>query len=459
VKVDVCVVGAGPAGSTLAARLAQLGHAVCLIERAAFPRPRLGESLSPGVLPLLEVTGARAAVEEGGFRRVHRVRVHWGRGPEQRVDPHAEGLLVHRGEFDRILLEQARTLGVHVLQPAMVEQRARENDGWRLGVRTGGERRVLRARLLADACGRRATIPAHRRPAGRRTVALYAYWRGARLPDQPRIEAGPDAWYWGVPLPDGSYNTLVFVDAAMLRGGRASELEERFHSLLRPSALLDGCGGLERAGPVRACDATAYLDGECVGERTIRVGDAALALDPLSSSGVQQAIRTALAGAVVLNTMLRRPAQTDAAQAYYRESLRAASARHRGWAAAHYATVARFRHQPFWRDRAVGAAPVPVRTDDVEPGPVSLSPELALVEVPCITGEFVAVTPALRHPALDEPLAFLGEWPVAPLVRRVRPGMTLPDLARAWSDQVPLRAGLSLAAWLLDRGILVPYGS
>ena len=46
---DVCVIGAGPAGSTFAARMAQLGHHVHLIERQRFPRRHLGESLSPGV--------------------------------------------------------------------------------------------------------------------------------------------------------------------------------------------------------------------------------------------------------------------------------------------------------------------------------------------------------------------------------------------------------------------------
>ena len=54
----ICVVGAGPAGSTYAARMAQLGHDVSLVEAARFPRAHLGESLSPGVLPLLERTGS-----------------------------------------------------------------------------------------------------------------------------------------------------------------------------------------------------------------------------------------------------------------------------------------------------------------------------------------------------------------------------------------------------------------
>ncbi len=63
--------------STFAARMAQLGHSVCLVERARFPRSHLGESLSLGVSPLLETIGAREAVEAAGFLRVRSVRVKW----------------------------------------------------------------------------------------------------------------------------------------------------------------------------------------------------------------------------------------------------------------------------------------------------------------------------------------------------------------------------------------------
>jgi flavin-dependent dehydrogenase len=461
IAVDVCVIGGGPAGSTLAARLAQLGHAVCLVERAEFPRPHLGESLSPGVLPLLEVTGARNAVESAGFPSVRSVRVDWERGPEVRLDPRAQGMLVDRGAFDGLLLGRARALGVTVLQPAVLRQRQDDGDGWLLRVEVRGQSLRIRTSLLADAAGRGAAVLGQRRPTGCRTLALYCYWRGGRLPLEPRVEAGPEAWYWGVPLPDGSYNTLVFVDGRSLRGTGAAGLARHFHALLRRSGLMEGCDDSVRPGPVRACDATSYLDAECVSDRSIKVGDAALALDPLSSSGVQKAIQSALAGAVVVNTTLRRPESAEAARAYYKESLRAASERHRRWAAAHYASAARRRDSRFWQDRAAGATPermpdLPDAAVERNAGPVELSAELELVDLPCIEGEFVVLAPALRHPRLEEPVAFLGGRALAPLLGQVRPGMTLPEVARAWADQVPVRSGLAIAGWMLDLGLLVP---
>lgn len=462
VEVDVCVVGAGPAGSTLAARLAQLGHDVCLIERSPFPRPRLGESLTPGVLPLLEATGARAAVESAGYRRISTVHLHWDRDPEERRDSRERGRLVDRGSFDRLLLDRARALGVLVLQPANLREHRHDGTSWRIRLDRQGSGSQLRARMLADASGRRSVLRGRRRRTGCRTVALYAYWQGAGLPDAPRIEAGADAWYWGVPLPGELYNTLVFVDPEQVRGAGPAGVAHRFRHLLDRSRLMAGCRRPQPVGPVRVIDATPYLDAACVTPASIKVGDAALALDPLSSSGVQKAIQTALAGAVVVNTLLRRPASSEAAFGYYRESLHHASERHRRWAARHYASAAQRHDGAFWRERAAGADPAP-------PAPIAeravgeadmsrrigLSPDLEIVDRPCIEGDLVAMRPAIRHPGLEEPLAYLGGWNVASLLRRVQPNMTPLDLAGAWSDRVPVRSGLAIAGWLLARGILV----
>ena len=54
---NVVVVGAGPAGATAAGYLAMHGHRTLLLERSAFPRHRIGESLLPSLMPVLEDFG------------------------------------------------------------------------------------------------------------------------------------------------------------------------------------------------------------------------------------------------------------------------------------------------------------------------------------------------------------------------------------------------------------------
>ena len=53
-KIDVLVIGAGPAGSVSASMLHQSGYSVRVVEREKFPRFVIGESLLPRCMEVLE---------------------------------------------------------------------------------------------------------------------------------------------------------------------------------------------------------------------------------------------------------------------------------------------------------------------------------------------------------------------------------------------------------------------
>ena len=454
---DVCIIGGGPAGSALGARLAQFGLGVWLVERTTFPRRHLGESLSPGVIPLLASIGAGPAIEKAAYPRVRRVSVRWEEERE-RDDPQG-GVLVDRGHFDSLLLEHARNCGVRTLQPATVKKLRRDRGGWRVTVSEEGRTTELKVRFVTDASGRAGVLPRRRCRTGPQTLALHAYWTGAGLPNHPRIEAGANEWFWGVPLPDGVYNTLVFLDPRDLRAMQGT-LNVKFHELIAASSLLPPGTNAHLAGPIQATDATPYFDQDCVTGDSIKVGDAALALDPLSSSGVQKAIQSALAGSVVVNTLLQRPRAEALAQQFYRESLSEASLRHRIWARGHYAQVAASRAARFWRDRAATASPplpAPPGAGTTLPpdAPLQLSSAVDRVELPCVVDRFIEKRPAVRAPSLSAPVAYLGDLELVALLDSLRNGMTTWELARSWMPGVPLRKGLAIVQWLVSHGLLV----
>jgi flavin-dependent dehydrogenase len=450
-QTDVCVIGGGPAGSSLAAQLSALGHSVVLVERAEFPRKHLGESLTPGVRAMLESIGAGDVFEKAGALAVESVLVNWDDGLRERIDPESRGTLVDRGRFDALLLKHARSVGVQVFQPAVSRDCSPFAEGWRITVERGGETINVSARFLADASGRAFATRGRKRRTGARTTAYYAYWQGSDLPKRPRIEAGDDTWYWGVPIPDGTYNTLVFVDPR-------TYTPDAVHEMVAHSGLLERCRDIHLLSPFQAADATPYIDEESVTYHSIKVGDAALSIDPLSSSGVQKAIQTALSGAVVVNTLLRRQELRGAAMEFYRSSLTDASERHRRWAGEYYGAAAATRKGEFWRQRSSVSKPaeaVPtLNACDFADEPLALSPDLRLVESPCIDGEFVTLKTALQHPALERPVTYVGGLEMPPLVRRLREGMKPMEIALLWSDQVPVRTGLALTGWLISNGIL-----
>jgi flavin-dependent dehydrogenase len=458
-RVEVCIIGAGPAGLALAIRLAQFGLDVCVVERSIFPRSHVGESLSPGIWPQLDLLGVSRIIAAAGFWPCRTALVQWeGDVPVRRDFGVEGGLLVDRGRFDALLLDCARAHGVRVIQPAVLRAHTPCHNGWRLNVESAEGIRTLDANFLADASGRSGALRGRKQRADHRTLALYSYWRGANFPSEPRIEAASETWYWGVPLPDGTFNAMVFLDADNFRARRLPSLRATYQTLIGRSDLMAACLDRRLAGPVRVADATPYLDRDSIGPRIIKVGDSALALDPLSSSGVQKAINTALTGAVVVNTMLRCPERADAAMRFYAANLTQASDQHRRWASGHYAIAATTRPGGFWRTRAAGAEPEQIAPHadfdfawarDIV---VTLSPEATLAPEPCIVGDLVAMKYALHHPGLATPVAFLGGWEVATLLRPLQRVVTIGGLMDAW--QIPVKSKTAIAGWLLKNRVL-----
>ncbi|HET7710898.1 MAG TPA: FAD-dependent oxidoreductase, partial [Thermoanaerobaculia bacterium] len=101
---DVIIIGAGPAGSTLAALLASRGASVALVDRDEFPRDKLcGEFVSYDALPILEMLGVSDRLAPGA--RIRRCRIVTSRSYEFELPSAAVG--ISRMRFDDLLLRTA----------------------------------------------------------------------------------------------------------------------------------------------------------------------------------------------------------------------------------------------------------------------------------------------------------------------------------------------------------------
>ncbi len=348
-----------------------------------------------------------------------------------------------------------------VRQPATVRTVRVSAAAVRLDVDTIEGPLELDARFVVDASGRSAGLGARafeseRTRTAPRMFAVHGYWRGRGLPTMPSIEAVERGWCWGVPIPDGSYDAIAFIDATRL-SERPRSLASWLLALLAGSSIGRAVEAATLEGAVRVVEATPSLATRTIGERWLRVGDAALTLDPLSSSGVQKAIQTALAGAIVVHTILAHPEDTALAMRFYEDHLRSASERHARWAAEHYASACSRFDDPFWRARAQAhrpQAPTPPRRLD-DRAVLRLSHEARLRELPCLGADRVELRRALEHPALDGPAAFVGGTPLAPLLDTLPDRFTVEELRARWSGLPPDRAR-AIARWLRDRGVLEP---
>jgi flavin-dependent dehydrogenase len=355
---DVCVIGGGPSGSTIAHRLAAFGHDVCLVERHAFPRPHIAASLPVSILPLLECIGVRDRVESAGFLRPERIIVWWSEAVATvRAQPGPPGFHVDRGAFDRLLLQNAEANGVRVLQPARAMQPVRLSSGrWKIPLQHQGDLKEVISRFVVDASGGRNLLGARRNRVSAPLLALYAQWEGLQDGEtEGRVEAGEQEWFWYAPLGCERSVAAVFIDPQRLTAKPKESIESTYKRLLARFRLLRGRPFSRIRGGVKACDASSRYAEEPVGPGFVRIGDAAFTLDPLSSQGVQSAIASALQATIIVNTLAKYPANSEAAMTFYRDRQKEKVQQHARKTALFYRERAAVCDQPFWRQRAVFA--------------------------------------------------------------------------------------------------------
>jgi flavin-dependent dehydrogenase len=463
---DVCVVGGGPAGAALTLRLAQFGRSVALVEKASFPRAHVGESLTGGVWPLLDVLGLRSAVETHGFLKSEWASVEWA-GERRRYRTHGgAGLQVDRGRFDALLLREAAAMPcVRIYQPARIVDYGFIESQWRLRLDSG---EIVYAKYLADAAGRGSRLlPGAKTRIGAGTLAVYGYWLGVAIEDgDTLVEAGEGEWYWGAPLPGGEFNATVFAD--LLLGRSAGSRIDYCDAVLRHSKLIGPKlrnATLLCSSGVRFCDATAMADQAPVTRNWIKVGDAALAIDPLSSQGVQTAIGTAVHAAVVLNTMIERPDDADLAMEFYQSRLRESAEFHGMAAREFYRQQFAVNAGEFWRRRAVEGAAFDAAAAGESARRSSIAqcvgPEACLRVSSLVEFASVAVVDGCYVRRLDgvksggRSFAFVGDgMAVAPRLREIDRAMPAIEVVRRWSRSMSGGEAMRMLDWAWMEGLV-----
>jgi len=446
---EVCVIGGGPAGSTTARRLAEWGHRVVLVDRTAHGPERI-ESLPPSIRNVLDILGLSGRIAAAGFATCPHTRLRWSDDGET-VRPHPGTLIVERSRFDTILREAAGDAGVTVLRPASARGPSWTGGRWRVPVDGAAWSGDVVARFLVDGRGRAA----RRRAGGLRTAALSATWRGAAPATvEMRVEAVADGWCWGVTLPDGRWHTLVMVDlescAGLDRRGREAKLRDH----LRAATLFRECLAGTLVGPVGVCDASPALAEAPATARVIKVGDAASAFDPLSSQGVQSALRSAIQASAVVHTVLTG-GDAEAAVEFYRHAQRESFDRHCRITGELYASRRAEGAAAFWQARRATTMSAPAAPAPGDP-PLMLSPHARVDAVPTLVGRTVRRAHALVHPALTRPVSSLDGDTLVPLLARVRDGQHAADILAAWAPLVPPERGRRILDWLERHGVLVP---
>ncbi len=176
-------------------------------------------------------------------------------------------------------------------------------------------------------------------------------WQGSPGAPASAVESLEDGWAWMARLEDGRCYWQVTQDAAGLPG--KAGLAAYCVALRGRSALVAELFDDQALIPaqVHARSSTAILAGECVGQDWIRVGDAAMAVDPLSGNGIFQSLSSALQAPVVINTLLRRPERAEVARQFHQQRVEQLFLRFARIGRDFYAQEQSRVGQPFWARR------------------------------------------------------------------------------------------------------------
>lgn len=319
-EVDVAIIGAGPAGATLAALLAGRGIRVALLDRDSFPRDKLcGEFLSYDALPVLEPLGVLGELDRAGAPRIDRCRIIGARGTYEFALPHtARG--VSRLFLDDLLVRTAKAKGAEIREGHTVTELHEVDARVIVGAwgRWGRFDQQLARGFVRDRAHRNFGFKRHYRGANPDGVIdLYSFRRG----------------YLGVNAVEGGITNICGLVHASRLAGHKGRWDSFIETLREEEPPLDAL--YARHEPAQ----DGYLSSEPVIFRArsavehgiFMIGDASGVIDPLTGNGMAMAVQSALLAAPLLARLVESPSQRSAIEDEYRRAHRAFFASRIAW--------------------------------------------------------------------------------------------------------------------------------
>lgn len=357
---DVIVVGAGAAGAAAAAVLAPHLR-VTLLDRATTPVWRIGETLPGAARRVLAALGAWERFAAAGHAQAPLKVSRWGSERAEELDsmrdPDGAGWRLDRARFEADLRANAEERGARLLAPAHARRVARSGADWLVQLSDG---RHLKARVLIAAGGRHSRLM---KPFGQRTRVMdrlaCAYQRLPAPGATDRstyTEAVADGWWYTALLPDG-HRLVAFhgdSDGQAVRRAFREGPARAAQRLPGMAAALDDAR-VAAATPAAFCTANSVAR-SAAGTGWLSAGDNTLALDPLSSQGLFNALVTGLQAG---QSALRLLEGDEAAEAEHAARLAAVWRAYVDHHALYYGMERRWPDAPFWRRRCGSAASTP----------------------------------------------------------------------------------------------------
>ncbi len=321
---DCIVMGGGPAGSTAAAFIAEAGYSTLLVERATMPRLHIGESLMPETYWIFERLGVLNQMKKSCYPK--KVGVQFVNTTGKESSPFffrshddresSETWHVDRAEFDKMLFDNAAAKGAcccdntRVLKVLFddVSRGGGEDASERVtGVllqQAANESVEVTAKVVVDATGQQTFIAnrlgLRRENPDLRKTAMWQYFRNAHRDETGggvktviMHTADKQSWFWFIPLSGDIVSVGVVGDRDYMLKDRGTPAEVFANELKKCSTLEGWLEGAQPDGDLQIAREFSYTTTRSAGDGWVLVGDAWGFIDPVYSSGVYFALKSA----------------------------------------------------------------------------------------------------------------------------------------------------------------------
>ena len=321
----VIIIGAGPAGCIAGALLQNKGHQVTIIERDAFPRFSIGESLLPQCMEFIEQAGMLDAVSAAGFQ-LKKGAAFLRNGKHSEFcfsEKFSRGydytFQVQRDRFDALLADEAQRMGVEIRwQQELVDADFSTSKPLLTIMPSSGKSYQLEAEFVLDGSGFGRVLPRllnQEKPSDfpiRQSLFTHIedridcaqYDRNKiRIIVHPQFK---DIWYWLIPFNNGRCSLGVVAEPdLMLSLGK--DQQQVFRQLISQEpgleSLLKNAVFDSEVNKIKGYSANAT---KLYGKGYALLGNAGEFLDPVFSSGVTIAMKSASLAADVLDKQLNQ---------------------------------------------------------------------------------------------------------------------------------------------------------
>jgi geranylgeranyl reductase family protein len=330
-KTKVLIIGAGPAGSTAAYRLARAGFDdFLLVDRCEFPRikPCAG-GISPSAFRFIERAGLEHVIKDCSPRaEMKRLDFTGPRGQRIIMADNMKAMAVNRAIFDHALLNEAKRAGARFIPGFTARELLYDGSGKTAGASDRG--RSIESEVTIVATGCRSKSFRERYCADRRPLRLIysriGWWKGFEL-EEGTMEMIFDRDYvphygWVFPEGGGTVNIGVCLYEDKLKGKNVADVFSEYLSKYHAQRLSKA---VQVGKSLSFVINTTGRVGRVYSNRVLFAGEAGRMCNPATGEGISFAMESGwLAAEAVIHAYERGGAPDEKALEDYEPTCREA---------------------------------------------------------------------------------------------------------------------------------------